>query len=563
MSTDLATDLAIVRGIPLSEEPGLGTLTLPGYLREVTERWAGREAMVLHTPQGAIRWSYTDLWDRAMEVARALLACGTGKGTRVGVMMTNRPEWIAATFGITLAGGIAVTISTFSTPPELEYMLKISGVAILLVERAVLKKDFVAVLLDMEPKIREARPGELISEKLPFLRRIAVLGDVTEAGALESWSDFLKYGASIAPSVVEATAATVTPADTAAIFFSSGSTSRPKGILNSHRGIAVQCWRFMRMFNFPAGGNLRCWSANGFFWSGNFSMALGATFASGGSLVLQRTFDAGEALHLMALEKVNYPAAWPHQWAQLEAEQAWANTDLSAMVYIDPINPIWRHPSVTHHDWLEPRAYGNTETFTFSAAFPSGTPLAEINDGHGYVLPGCILKIVNEATGETVKIGEFGEIAVKGATLMQGYLGIPADETLDEAGFFRTGDAGYFDAQGRLYWKGRLNDIIKTGGANVSPLEIDEVLAAIPGVKVGKTVGVPDKMLGELVVACIVLHDGAMLTEASIRDYVKERLASYKVPRRVLFVREEDLSLTGSAKVKTSALRELAAKMLA
>jgi len=102
--------LSIIEGIPLREEPGLGVLTLPGFLRAVTSRFAGREALVLRTPEGIERWSYTMLWDRALQIARALLACGVGKDTRVGILMTNRPEWIAAFFGVGLAGGVAVAL---------------------------------------------------------------------------------------------------------------------------------------------------------------------------------------------------------------------------------------------------------------------------------------------------------------------------------------------------------------------------------------------------------------------------------------------------------------------
>jgi fatty-acyl-CoA synthase len=158
--------------------------------------------------------------------------------------------------------------------------------------------------------------------------------------------------------------------------------------------------------------------------------------------------------------------------------------------------------------------------------------------------------------------GARGEIAVKGPTLMLGYVGVPRDETLDEDGFFHTGDGGYLDAAGRLFWEGRLTDVIKTGGANVSPLEIDELLAAHPGVKRVQTVGVPHETLGEMVVSCVVLHDGTVLEETAIRDYARQRLASYKVPRRVLFLCEDELTMTGSDKVKTGALRQLAVERL-
>ncbi len=113
------------------------------------------------------------------------------------------------------------------------------------------------------------------------------------------------------------------PSDAGVLFFSSGSTSKPKGILSAHRGVAIQMWRFRRVCGFGPDDNIRCWSANGFFWSGNFVMSLGATLASGGCLVLQPTFAAAEALSLMDAERVNYPFAWPHQWAQVEAAPNW------------------------------------------------------------------------------------------------------------------------------------------------------------------------------------------------------------------------------------------------
>jgi len=559
---------SITHGVPLAEEPGLGALTLPGYLREVTGRYAGREALVMHHPGGSVeRWSYADLWARAMEVARALTAVGVGKDSRVGVLMTNRPEWLAAVFGVGLAGGVAATLSTFSTPAELEILVEASCCSVLLFERTVLKKDFAAILTELEPQIVTARPGELASQRFPHLRRLAVVeprsgGDSAAAGAIERWSDFLAHGEAVAVELVEAIAATTNPADAGVLFFSSGSTGKPKGILSAHRGVTVQCWRWKRIYDLA--DDVRCWSANGFFWSGNFCMALGSTLTSGGSLVLQPTFEPVEALRLIAAEKVTLTVAWPHQWAQFKATPGWREADLSSVKYVDVrLQQLGDQPTLTT-TWREPRwAYGNTETFTITTIYPANTPEEIAGASHGVALPGNTIKIVDPLTGETAPLGERGEIAVKGPTLMLGYIGIPLDETLDGEGFLRSGDGGWLDAAGRLFWEGRLNDIIKTGGANVSPVEVDGVLATYPGVKVARTVGVPHETLGEMVISCVVPRAGESLDEAAIRDFLKQQLASYKVPRRVLFVSEDELSLTGSAKVKSSALRELAAKRLA
>ena len=552
---------SIIRGIPLQDEAGLGSLTLPGYLREVTDRYADREAMVMHHPDGSIeRWSYRELWQRSMDVACALVACGVGKDSRVGVLMTNRPEWIAAFFGIGMAGGVAVALSTFSTPAELEHLLQASSVSTLLFERRVLKKDFAEILIELEPGITDSSPGDLSSTKFPYLRRIVGLGEKSALG-IEAWSDFIKHGAGGAHELVHDRIDSIRPADAGVLFFSSGSTGRPKGILSAHRGVAIQCWRWRRVL--VLGDDVRAWTANGFFWSGNFGAVLGATLSAGGSLVLQPTFDPVEALRLMQAERVTRPFAWPHQYEQLAAAPNWSAVDLSSFRYVDRGNRLGQHPTVST-TWLESQAcYGNTETFTLSAAFTADTPREVSAESHGEALPGNTIKIVDPLTGLTVPRGERGEIAVKGPTTMLGYIGIPVEETFDAEGFFRTGDGGYIDARDRLVWEGRLNDIIKTGGANVSPVEVDEVLATHPGIKVNRTVGVPHETLGEMVVACVVPRDGAKVDEIAIREYLKTRLASYKVPRRVLFVREDDLSLTGSAKVKLDALREFAARRLA
>lgn len=559
-SVQVADGLSIARGIPLSEEEGIGALTLGGYVKEITERYGPREAAVMHRENSVERWTYDDLWNRSMEVARSLTACGVGRGTRVGILATNRLEFLSSLFGTALAGGVATTISTFFTASELDVVLKASGCSVLLLERNVLKKDFAAMLAQLEPQIETAAPGALNSLEFPFLRHLALVDSDEGFGAIEGWKSFLARGDSIAPELVEAATASVEPSDPGALFFSSGSTGKAKGILSAHRGVCLQLWRWKKWYN--VGDDVRSWSANGFFWSGNFAMALGGTLSAGGSIILQRYFDADEALKLMEQEKATMAIAWPHQWAQLEAAPSYGTVDLSSLKYVDANTPLARHPTVST-DWLEPgQAFGNTETFTLISVFASGTPAELAGNSHGHPTAGSTVKVVEPMTGETVALNERGEIAVKGPTLMLGYLGIPLDQSLDDEGFLRTGDGGFIDEQGRLHWEGRLNDIIKTGGANVSPLEIDAVIRECPGVKVAQTVGVPDELLGELVVTCIVPHEGVTLEAEAIRAFAKEQLASYKVPRRVLFVAEDDLKTTGSAKIKTMDLRKLAAERL-
>ena len=192
----------------------------------------------------------------------------------------------------------------------------------------------------------------------------------------------------------------------------------------------------------------------------------------------------------------------------------------------------------------------------------ANTAEEDFRGSYGFPLPGNVLKIFDPDTGDVVPRGERGEIAIKGPTLMLGYLGKTIEDTFDGEGYFRTGDGGYVDEAGRLYWEGRLTEMIKTGGANVSPPEVDAAIATFPGVKLTQTVGVPHATLGEMVVSCIVPQEGRTLEANQLREFLKERLASFKVPREILLFSEAEFAVTGSGKIKFKALREVAAKRL-
>jgi fatty-acyl-CoA synthase len=561
-----ASTPSIVRGIPLDEEPGLGALTIPAYLREVTQRHADREALVMHGSHGVERWLYATLWHKSVEVAKALVACGVGKDSRVGILMTNRPEYLSALFGIGLAGGVSVGLSTFSTAAELEHLLRVSGVSVLLFEGRVLKKDFAAMLSAIEPAVRDSAPGALFSQKLPFLRHLVRLDAVTaadddalDAAGFEPWPAFLARGAGVPDALVDARADTVAPADAGGLFFSSGTTSVPKGILHAQRAFAIQWWRWPRVMGVkqPA----RAWTGNGFFWSGNVTMIVGVALSTGGSIVLQPYFEPEQALRLWERERVNYLSGRPHQWARVQEAPNWASADLSSLHYITNAALLQTHPTV-RTDWRLPMTFGTTETNTAATSYSAETSEEQYAGSAGEPLPGNILKIVDPLSGAVVPRGQRGEICLKGPTLMLGYIGKPVEDALDDEGYYRTGDGGYVDAVGRLYWEGRLTEIIKTGGANLSPPEIDAVIALYPGVRRTQTVGVPHDTLGELAVACIVPHDGAQLDFEALRAFLRQRLASFKVPRRFLLLREDEVPVTANGKVKSGELKALAQQRL-
>ena len=354
--------MTLFRGPPAETEVGLGALTMGGLLTEVAARYPEREAVCFHEPgdDTVVRWSYSELGARARRFAKALTASGVGKGTRVALLMGNRPEWVEAAFGVALAGGVLVPVNTLFEAPEIEHVLGHSDTAVLVYQERLAHHRY-------HEQVRAMLPG------LSYLTTLACLGT-------GSYDDFLAGGDDVSDEVSDGRAAEVSPFDDALVIYTSGSTGRPKGVLHAQRAAAIQSWRFTRHLCLDP--TRRVWSAYPFFWTAGYCMVMGATLAAGACLVLQDLFEPGEALALLESERVTTPYAWPHQLAALESHPDWARRDLSAVTQVDSFASFSRHRSVTVDDsWSARAAYGLTETFTIISSMPADTP-PERREGH-------------------------------------------------------------------------------------------------------------------------------------------------------------------------------------
>jgi acyl-CoA synthetase (AMP-forming)/AMP-acid ligase II len=416
------------------------------------------------------------------------------------------------------------------------------------------RRPYVAELTGLCPDLVAAEPGALFSARFPYLRRVVDLSATRQSGAVQPWADLLDAGASVDPALVTAAAEQVWPADDAIVIYTSGTTALPKGVLHAHRGPATQMWRFGAREGLRPDD--RVYSAFPFFWTAGLAMVMGATLVSGGCLVLHEVFDAGEALRLMETERVTVVHAWPHQANQIHDHPDAATRDLSSL-RLDPgrLRPEKDHAEGQTVDNRSQAGYGMSETFTIVSSAPVDAPIEVITGSHGPVLPGNAVRVLDPDTGEPRGVGAEGELAVKGRTLMRGYLKLPPEAAFDDDGFFHSGDTGYVDADGLVHWTGRSSDLIKTGGANVSPVELENVLLRHPGLAAAVAVGVPDPLLGERVVAFATARPGAEVTEAGVREFAAALLASYKVPRHVLFFSAAELPLTGTDKIQLAEVR--------
>lgn len=545
---------------PLEAELDLGVpsgqLTLGAFIAEVTDRHGDRPAVV----SGPVCWTYRELGAQTRRVAKALMAAGVTKGTRVGVLMGNRPELAASLFAVGMVGGVAVPMSTFAAPPERYHVMAHSDMALAVLQDRLASNAYVDDLARDHPEVVGGRPGQVRSTAFPFLRRVVALG--TPAGAVESWDDFLAGGADVPDELLDAAAAAVTPYDDAVMIYTSGTTALPKSVLHAHRSVTGQLWRWKGQLGLTEDD--RVWSAFPFFWSAGFAMVLGGTLASGATLYVDEVFDAGQALELMERERITTYYAFPHTDAQLADHPDAGRRDLTSLRNIRSASALYRFTGMVPKEssWDVSAGYGSSETFTVSTALPNDAPLSLRLSSHGLPLPGMRIRIVDTETGEPLPPGESGEITVKGVYLMRTYYKVAPEACLDDEGWFHTQDAGHLDEQGYLHWHGRISGMIKTGGSNVSPVEVETRAAESGVLGVVTVVGVPHHLLGEAVVMCAVPLQGTEPDPAPVLSHLRATLATYKVPRRILYFSDEELRFTASDKVQADLVRRLAVERL-
>jgi len=536
----------------LTLQPDSGRYTLPHFLADVAARH--RDRVALHFEERTL--SFDELEREARRWARALVAGGVVKGARVAVWMANRPEWAIAVFGASLAGAVVIPVNTFATAVERDYILRHSDASVLLMQPQLSSHRFAEELADDHPEIAQGRAGRILCRALPQLRRVVCLGDAPARGAIESVPEFLKSADEVSDGHLDAIAREILPADDALVIYTSGTTAHPKGVLHRQRAPVIQSWRFAEGMGLSTDDVV--YSAQPLFWTAGMCMSLGACLAAGATLILEELFEPGRALGVAERLRATAIFAWPHQEKAMAEHPSAIARDLSAARKVEFDSPLAPLVGLEKDEWGTHGAYGSTETFTISSFVPASAPAALRTETSGKPLPGMTFRVVAPDSGEVLGPGESGEIAVKGATLMAGYYKVEPEFYLDADGFFRTQDGGSLDEDGTLHWTGRISGLIKTGGANVSPLEIEQALQDFPGLRAGLAVGVPHPMLGEAIVLCAVATEGAQLDAEALRASLRGRLSAYKIPKRVLLFSESELSFTGSQKIQVAPLREKA-----
>jgi long-chain acyl-CoA synthetase len=448
--------------------------------------------------------SYRQLSDAARRVASLLGSADLSRGDRVGLMMPNIPAFPVAFYGALTAGAVVVPMNPLLKSREVAYYLGDSGARLLFVWR-----EFA---------------GEAAKGAADVGAEVIAVDDVDLSSAVAGHSP-----------VTSSAAADDT--DDAVILYTSGTTGQPKGAQLTHGGLTrnARLTAETLLRNHPDDVMMGCLPLFHVF---GLTCGLNATVLAGGTLTLLPRFDAGKALDIIARDRVTIFEGVPTMYAGMLHHPAADSADTTSLrVCVSggaamPVEILRGFEEKFGCMILE--GYGLSET----------SPVASFNHPHrprkagsiGTPVEGVEMRLVSDA-GDLVPAGEVGEIAIRGHNLMKGYWGKP--EATAEAipdGWFRTGDLARVDEEGYYYIVDRKKEMIIRGGYNVYPREIEEALHEHPAVAEVAVIGMPHAELGEEVGAAVALKPGADATPAELQQFVRERVAAYKYPRRVWLV---------------------------
>ena len=527
--------------------------TMPNLLRHAVDRHGEREFLV----HGDRRLTFRDAERQSAVLARGLLAMGIGKGTRVGLLMPNGPDWILAYLAITRIGALCVTMSTFSQARELSWALRYNDVDTLLVADRYLKNDYVARLEEAVAGLTDQPTPDLALGSHPFLRRILVWGPCDRQWARPG-PDSLKDAAAARPAIddvfLAAVEDNVAPADLFISISTSGTTSEPKVVVHTH-GAAVR-WVRMLTHHTRLRPEDRVFSGQAYFWVGGQTMNVIPSLYAGCCQVYSDSWDPDAIIWVILREKITIVSFWPPQ-AKTVANRA-AELGLSLGTVRRGLGPLIGDDGQPIPPERTSQMMGMTESFGmhsmesfFSLLPPGKTGTA----GRG--LPGMERLIVDRDTGRPAPAGALGELYLRGHSLMQGYYKREREEVFTRDGWFATGDIAAIDEDGYIYFNGRSSEMIKTSGANVSPKEVEEVLTGYPEVHEAIVFGLPDPVKGQTVVAVVVPQTGQEVSAEGLRARLQTDMAHYKVPKSIVFLSVDDIPRTPSNKPIKSQLIEM------
>jgi fatty-acyl-CoA synthase len=535
-----------------------GKVSMGALVDRAAERFSNREALYYEGK----RWSFDDLKAEANRVAKGLMALGIRPGENVSLWMPNRPEWIATMFALVKIGARVVPINTRFRTADLEYVVRQSNSTTLITMERSGPVRYGDMVSELCPNLAQRNPNLVKAGPLPDLQRIIVLGEQPLFGT-HAWSQMLAGGENIPHAALEERQSAVDPDDTALIMYTSGTTGFPKGVMHNHNIVRTIIDQANRMGVTPRDVILMylpLFHAFGLYEGPLMSLVTGAR------MVLTTLFDPAEALALIAQEKATMLHGFDTHFHDLMHHPACATTNLRSLRTGILAAGMASSELVARRAQrlLCPTLSGWGMTEVGVGALLSFLDSSEDDRclGSGWPLPGYEFKVIDSTTGRPLGTGAMGELCTRGYAVMQGYYKKPEEtaKTIDPDGWLHTGDMAVMHDDGMVRFLGRYKEILKIGGENVDPVEVEAFLLQHPAINQVKIVGVPDVRLHEVGAACVVLNPGVNVTAVDLIEFCRGKLASFKIPHHVLFVKE--FPMTSSGKVQKFRLREVAMEEL-
>lgn len=502
------------------------------------------------------RISYQDAERRSSRLARGLIGLGAGKGTHVGLMYPNGVPFVVGMLAAARIGAVVVPFSTFGTAREAGEQLADSDVAILLAAQSYRSHHYPRRLAEIFDDGGFSTDDRLFGTVAPQLRHILFS---YAAGAAPAPARDIDRVYRLADGVDEGMLAAleddVDGSDPMAIIYTSGSSATPKGVVHTHAALLAHQKNLNAIRRLGAEDKLFCNSP--FFWIGGFGFGVLATLVAGATLVCSNASDAGAVLDVIEAEKPNVTNGFAAGIAHLARHPSFPQRDVSSMRRGN-LYPIMAPDARPADPELRHNMLGMTEAGSVALISGDETDQPERRRGSfGKPAPGFETKIIDPDTGQTVEVGEVGELCIRGPYVMARYHRRSREECFDADGWFHTGDLLRADHEGFFYFIGRGGSTIKTAGANVSPTEVEKAIAEVTGGMVAHVVGIPDGERGQVVAAVVAPDDDADFDEASLRRELKAELSTYKIPKRFAVLRRNQIPLLSSGKVDLPRLKKV------
>lgn len=534
-------------------------------LGEILEKWAfetpDKEFMVY--PDRDLRFSYSQFNQRVDNLAKGLLYIGVKPGDKVGIWAKNVPDWTTFMFATAKIGAILVTINTSYKLSELEYLLKNADINTLCLADGYRDSDFVKMVFELVPELKEQARGELKSEKFPELTNVIFIGQEKHRGMFNT-AELILLGNHVDDIELESIKETIHCHDVVNMQYTSGTTGFPKGVMLTHHNILNNGFATGQCMKYTSDERLLVCVP--MFHCFGCVLSLCAVLTHGATMVFNEEFDPLMVLASVQKEKCTALNGVPTMFIAELNHPMFDMFDLSSLrtgIMAGSLCPIETMNQVMTKMHMKDViiVYGLTETSPGMTATRTHNSPEVRSTTVGFEFPNVEVKIVNPETGEECQPGVQGEICCRGYNVMKGYYKNPeaTQKVIDEDGWLHSGDLAVKTKDGFYKITGRIKDMIIRGGENIYPREIENFLYQIPQIETVEVAGVPSPKYGEQVGAFIRLKKGQSITEEEIRDFCRGQIARFKIPKYIFFV--EEFPMTASGKIQKYKLSELSVEM--